>query len=357
MKSANPLGRLGAAWLDWVRHLYTGYLASVMATGIVSTALFLYHVTTLSLWLLGIACVLLVVLAIIYLLRLALYPAEMKKDLSDPTQVFGYFTAIAAMGVVATRLSLGGLSVAPAILTLIATVVWLCLTYWTFSMLIFTNEQPIEKAITGAWLIAIVGTESLSITWVLLIPLEPQASAPLQLISYMFWAFGLLLYLIFIAFIMFRFFFMRVRPTDLTPPYWINMGAMAITTVAGARLVELPHPDNFLVPLLPFVQGFSIMMWAWGTWWIPLLLIIGIWKYGISRQPLTYVPALWSIVFPLGMYSTAIQLLSKISGLEFLAEITAPTVWIAFGAWVLVALGWIFSALSASVKALRPQKS
>jgi tellurite resistance protein TehA-like permease len=87
------------------------------------------------------------------------------------------------------------------------------------------------------------------------------------------------------------------------------------------------------------------------------LLIIGIWKYGISRQPLTYVPALWSIVFPLGMYSTAIQLLSKISGLEFLAEITAPTVWIAFGAWVLVALGWIFSALSASVKALRPQKS
>jgi tellurite resistance protein TehA-like permease len=357
MKTTNPLSRLGAAWLEWVRQLYTGYMASVMATGIVSTALFLYRVNPLSLWLLVVACVLLIFFFLIYLLRAVLYPAEVKNDLRDPTRVFGYFTAVAGVGVVATRLSLGGLAVIPAILTLIATAIWFCLIYWSFSTLLFINEQPIEKAINGSWLIAIVGTESLAITWVLLIPLEPQASAPFQLISYMFWAFGILLYLIFIAFIMYRFFFTRVLPTDLTPPYWINMGAMAITTVAGARLVEQAHPDAFLVPLLPFVQGFTIMMWAWGTWWIPLLLIIGVWKYGISRQPLTYAPPLWSIVFPLGMYSTAIQLLSRIAGLGFLSSIVAPTVWIAFGAWVLTALGWLASIVIASGKALRAGKA
>jgi tellurite resistance protein TehA-like permease len=324
-----------------------------MASGIVSTALLLDHMAALSNVILVVACALLVILTAIYLLRLALYPPAMARDLRDPTTVFGYFTFVAAVGVVATRLSLGGLTVVPAILTLIATAAWLLLTYWTFSMLLFTSEQPIEKAVNGAWLIAIVGTESLSITWVLLITLEPQAAAPLQLVSYLFWAFGILLYLIFITFIMYRFFFTHVRPADLTPPYWINMGAMAITTVAGARLVELPHPSTFLALLQPFVEGFTIMMWAWGTWWIPLLVIIGIWKYGISRQPLSYAPALWSIVFPLGMYSTAVQLLTKIPGLQFLSAIVAFTVWVAVAAWALVALGWLSTIVSATRRALR----
>jgi tellurite resistance protein TehA-like permease len=160
-----------------------------------------------------------------------------------------------------------------------------------------------------------------------------------------------LLYLIFIAFIMYRFFFTHVRPTDLSPPYWINMGAMAITTVAGARLYLLAHPDAFLMPLKPYILGFTLMMWAWGTWWIPLLVVIGIWKYGISKQPLTYAPPLWSIVFPLGMYATAVQLLAQVPGLEFLSGIGSPFTWIAFGAWVLTGAGWLWSALTTARRA------
>lgn len=340
-------GQTWGVWLSWVRTLYTGYLASVMATGIVSVALLLNHVTALSAILLGVACVLLVYLVGVYVLRLALYPQAVRRDVTDPTTVFGYYTFVAGVGVVATRFSLGDWTVVPAILTLIAAAAWLILTYWTFAMLTFTNDRPIERAVNGSWLIAIVGTESLAITWVLLIRVQPQLAATLQLVAYMFWTFGVLLYIIFIAFIMYRFFFTHIRPTDLSPPYWINMGAMAITTVAGARLYQLPHPDAFLAPLQSFVLGFTVMMWAWGTWWIPLLIIIGIWKYGISGQPLRYAPPLWSIVFPLGMYATAVQLLSTIPGLDFLRWFGAPCTWIAFGAWVLTAAGWLWSAASA----------
>jgi tellurite resistance protein TehA-like permease len=340
--------RLAHTWLAWVKTLYTGYLASVMATGIVSVALLLDRMTGLSIALWVISCVLLLFMTAVYVLRAALYPREVRQDFTNATTVFGYYTFVAGVGVVATRFSLGNWTIVPAILTLIAAAAWLLLTYWAFAALTFINDRPIDQAVNGSWLIAIVGTESLAITWVLLINVRPELAATLQLVAYMFWTFGVLLYIIFIAFIMYRFFFTHIRPTDLSPPYWINMGAMAITTVAGVRLYQLPHPDIFLQPLRPYVLGFTVMMWAWGTWWIPLLLIIGVWKYGISRQPLRYAPPLWSIVFPLGMYATAVQLLSKVPGLGFLTWLGTPCTWIAFCAWALTAAGWLWSAFSAA---------
>ena len=65
-----------------------------------------------------------------------------------------------------------------------------------------------------------------------------------------------------------------------------------------------------------------------------------------------YHPSLWSVVFPLGMYATAVQLLTHIPGLEFLAAIGPACTWVAFAAWALVALGWLWSAFSATRDAL-----
>lgn len=334
-------------WLEWTRTLYTGYFAAVMATGIVSVTLLLTGVPLLSDALLLIGCVFLLLLLGVYLFRAVCYRREVRRDATDPSKAFGYFTFVAALGVLATRFALGGWTLVPGILALVAVGVWLVLTYWTFAMLLFTNEQPIERSVNGSWLVAIVATESLAIIWVLLTTIEPTQRAPLQLLAYAFWTFGVLLYLIFIVFIMYRFSFLRVRSDDLTPPYWINMGAMAITTVAGVRLLEIPAPTAFLVTMRSYIEGFTVMMWAWGTWWIPLLVIIGIWKYWVSREPARYHPALWSIVFPLGMYAAAVQLLSRIPGLEFLRVMGPICTWIAFAAWVLVAAGWGWSVIAA----------
>ena len=46
-----------------------------------------------------------------------------------------------------------------------------------------------------------------------------------------------MLYIWIISLIFYRYTFFRSRPSDLTPPYWINMGAVAISTLAGTLLV------------------------------------------------------------------------------------------------------------------------
>lgn len=45
----------------------------------------------------------------------------------------------------------------------------------------------------------------------------------------------------------------------------------------------------------------SLLLWAWATWWIPLLVIFGVWRHLVHCQPLRYHPMYWSLVFPLGM--------------------------------------------------------
>ena len=82
---------------------------------------------------------------------------------------------------------------------------------------------------------------------------------------------GCMLYLPLITLIFYRFTFVNVTTASLTPPYWINMGAVAITTLAGARLIIAAPGWPLLNEVVPFLKGFTLFFWAAGTWWIPLL--------------------------------------------------------------------------------------
>ena len=78
----------------------------------------------------------------------------------------------------------------------------------------------------------------------------------------------------------------------LTPPYWINMGAVAITTLAGARLIIAAPGWTMLNELVPFLKGFTLFFWAAATWWIPLLLALGFWRHVYKRFPPQIRPAI-----------------------------------------------------------------
>jgi tellurite resistance protein TehA-like permease len=90
-----------------------------------------------------------------------------------------------------------------------------------------------------------------------------------------------------------------------------------------------------------FVEGFSYALWAFGTWWIPLLIVLGLWRHAVHHWPLTYEPALWSVVFALGMYSVATLTFGKAARLAFMGPLSRFMLWVSIAAWVLVAAAFL----------------
>lgn len=78
------------------------------------------------------------------------------------------------------------------------------------------------------------------------------------------------------------------------------MGAVAITTLAGALILQLGPPWSFVVEIRPFLLGFTLFFWATATWWIPLLVVLGFWRHivgGITlpHRPEGYSPRYWGM--------------------------------------------------------------
>ena len=151
-------------------------------------------------------------------------------------------------------------------------------------------------------------------------------------------ALGRDVYIWIFSLIFYRYTFLSFSPGDLTPPYWINMGAMAISTLAGAQLVQ-NTPDAPTPPRCAFLKGFTIFYWATGTWWIPMLLALSVWQYLIQRLPLRYDPLSWGAVFPLGMYTVATRQMAAALELPFLNSLVPAMFMLALIAWMLACVG------------------
>ena len=108
----------------------------------------------------------------------------------------------------------------------------------------------------------------------------------------------------------------------------------------------------------PFVDGTTLLLWAWATWWLPLLVIFGVWRHVVPRHPIVYHPAYWSLVFPLGMYTLATYRLGLAADFHPLEAIPRVMVWIAFASWLAAMLGALGSArraLSGTAHAAGPR--
>jgi C4-dicarboxylate transporter/malic acid transport protein. len=102
----------------------------------------------------------------------------------------------------------------------------------------------------------------------------------------------------------------------------------------------------------PLEQGINggwltVFYWATGTWWIPMLLVLGIWRHSYKRFLLRYDPLHWGAVFPLGMYAASTHELSLAMRLDFLAPLPVSFLYVALLAWTAAFVGALRQLLQA----------
>ena len=329
-----------------LKALSPSYFALVMATGIVSIGAHLLGIDYLptALFVLNVGAYLL--LWALTAARLIRYPRELIADLTDHQRAFGFLTLVAGTGVLGTQsILLGHAYVIATALLVVAAVLWVLLTYTIFTALTIKRQKPsLAEGISGTWLLAVVATQSIAVLTALL---AAHWGQPLRLhanfAALSMWLWGGMLYIWIISLIFYRYTFFGFSPGDLSPPYWINMGAMAISVLAGSLLLANAADAPFLHSLEPFLEGFTIFYWATGSWWIPIIAILAVWRYGYRRQPFEYDPQYWGAVFPLGMYAVATYKMAETMRFDFLDFIPWLFFILALTAWAATMTGLVRS--------------
>jgi tellurite resistance protein TehA-like permease len=323
--------------------MHPAYFALVMATGIVAIASHLLGLPEFAtaLALLNLAAY--PILWVLFITRGVMFPARVLADLGDHARAPGYFTMVAATGVVGTQVVLIHDSVLIGqILWWVAVVLWAASTYTVFAMLTVREKKPsLAKGINGGWLVAVVATQSVCVLGCSLDGALFGDRETALFVLMCFWLGGGMLYLWIIGLIFYRYMFVRFSPHDLMPPYWINMGAAAISTLAGALLAGAIGDSPTLAPMRPFVLGLTVMSWATATWWIPMLLVLGVWRHRFRGVRLTYDPLYWGLVFPIGMYAVCTLRLSGALNVPSLVWISKLFVIAATAVWLLTFSGLV----------------
>jgi tellurite resistance protein TehA-like permease len=268
-----------------------GAFTVVMATGILGVGARLEGIAPLADVLLALACLAWLVLA-------ALLRARALRS----------FALVAGTAVVGADLLLAGHGTAALALWSLAAALWLAVAF----------AIRMEAATS---LLTIVATESLA---VLAADLDRHHDAPFRTLAVALWALGLALY----PFVAGRIVHASLRERDFSPTLWVVMGALAITTLAGAELV---------LDRSALGSDVALATWAAASAALPFLVVTELrlrdWRYEVAR---------WSFVFPLGMYGVASHVLAGAAGVAGLRQLGTVFFGIALAAWVLTAGGLVW---------------
>ncbi len=163
----------------------------------------------------------------------------------------------------------------------------------------------------GGWELASVATSALAIL---------SADLKIVFLAMVFWVIAIVVYLVMTGLIVSRAWNDSSAGELVQPDVWILMGGAAIATLAG---------DHIHRAGVEAVWPVTVVTWFVATAWIPLLICVA-----LRRR----VGLAWPAVFPLGMYSSATYATAVETGWRWLTTVSLVFFWIAFAAWLIVAL-------------------
>lgn len=280
--------------------------AMVMATGIVSISAADHGFGIISVPLAALAVVALPVLMYLAAVRWRTF------DLRDIDTVLGLFTYVAACAVLASRFAdhpiavwgLGAMGLAG----------WLSLVPMLLARMWRLGPTRLRDRARGTWELASVATSGLAIVFV---------AERILFWALIFWGCALVAYCVMTSLIAWRALGEPQARRNVPPDHWILMGGLAIATLAGEHIHAALPPG----PLADAVRIVTIATLAVATVQIVPLAITS-WRQMLD----------WPAVFPLGMYSAATFAMMLETGWRPLAVVSLVFFWIAFAAWLAVAV-------------------
>ncbi len=330
------------------RGMEPGSFALVMATGIVSIDVTQHGMPVLGQVLFWLNWLAYLWLLLISALRLAFYREEMAAHFATPGHGAAFLTLAAGTCVLGTQcLLVVHLPLLARVLAVWGAVCWAVLIYLFFFVTMVRHyKAPFSHTINGGWLVVVVATQSLAVLVALLARDGTLVTREgLLLIAMCLYLVGCAWYFPIITLVVYRMVLLPMHAREFTPPYWINMGALAISTLAGSMVVMNAPAHGPLHDLLPFVKGFTLFYWATATWWIPLLVMLEVWRLGWSHAPVEYEVDDWDIVFPIGMYTVGTFALAHATGERHLLVIPGIGVYVSLLVWAVVAAAMLWRSV------------
>ena len=282
-----------------------------MGTGIVSVGLSLDGRETLSRILLVITAIAWVILALLLAARVSRDPTRVHEEARSPAGL----TGVAGTEVLGTRMTLLGWTWVGIALLIIGLVLWLVLLWPVLA-------NWVVPTFGGSFVLA-VATESLAVLSATVA--AAQHARWLVVAALVPFVLGLAFYL----FVIRRFDFRQLLVGH--GDHWITGGALAISTLAIARITLAADSLHTLTGAIGTLEELTIVLWVLSIAWIPGLLIAE-----VARPRPGYDVRRWATVFPIGMYAACSGLGGSAAHASAMTDFARVLVWIALAVWLVV---------------------
>ncbi|MEO7127070.1 MAG: tellurite resistance/C4-dicarboxylate transporter family protein [Nakamurella sp.] len=311
--------------------------ALVMATGIVSVAADDHGYRPVGAVLAALATAAFAVLAIAWGWHFLTHRGDVIADFRDPDVALRMFTFVAGacvLGVVWLR--------EPSIVWIFAACAgagWLLLIPLSARDVRSRPRTELRNHVHGAWLLVSVATSGLATTAGDLA--AGHSIGWLLYLGIVAWVVAWVLYVAVTYLILWRVWAQPFRAESIAPDAWILMGALAISALAGAHLLEASRALAPSAVVSDAVQGAMMVVWIVATAWIPVLTAAQVWRLIRVPRSLQFANVWWSAVFPLGMYASATAAIAHDLRLAVLPSISLVFTWIGLAAWLAAAVGLV----------------